>query len=91
MPRWKGRIALRQAPDEEHGGPNPADTEGPKGTKDVYKSFMRSYTAENDARESSDFQTSGCNTPRRSADTLRSDARSSGEGAIDRRNVGSLV
>jgi hypothetical protein len=45
---------------------------------------MHSYgDGEGNARESSEFQTSGFNTPRQSAETLRSEARESREGLVD--------
>lgn len=46
--------------------------------KEIRQSLMRGF--DEDARESSEFQTSGFNTPRQSAETLRSSVRSSGEG-----------
>jgi len=49
---------------------------------------MHAY--DGDARESSEFQTSGFNTPRQSEETLRSEARVSGEVSGDRKD-GSLV
>jgi hypothetical protein len=47
-----------------------------------------------DARESSEFQTSGFNTPRQSAETLRSEGRDEaglGGGSGSGKDVGSLV
>jgi hypothetical protein len=58
---------------------------------------MHSYgdgEGEGDARESSEFQTSGFNTPRQSAETLRSEGRDEeglGGGSGSGKDVGSLV
>jgi len=53
---------------------------------------MRSNQAVAVARESSDFQTSGHNTPRLSVETLDSDVSGvSGEAGIDERSLASLV
>jgi hypothetical protein len=49
------------------------------------------HAYDGDARESSEFQTSGFNTPRQSEETLRSEVRVSREGWVDRKDVGSLV
>ena len=64
--------------------------------KEIYQPFLRSHGDEDaNARESSEFQTSGFNTPtRQSAETLRSDVRESSEETVrgdgDRKG-GSLV
>jgi hypothetical protein len=50
--------------------------------------------ADAEARESSEFQTSGFNTPRQSAETLRSEGRDEeglGGGSGSGKDVGSLV
>jgi hypothetical protein len=45
------------------------------GFKDVHQPFIRSRDVDVDSRESSEYQTSGFNSPRRSAETLATDAR----------------
>ena len=52
---------------------------------------MKAYSAEEGGRESSDFQTSGFNTPRMSAETLSSGAEASANFIVHERNMGSLV
>lgn len=45
------------------------------GFKDVQQPFIRSRDVDVDSRESSEYQTSGFNSPRRSAETLATDIR----------------
>ena len=52
---------------------------------------MKAYDAEEDGRESSDFQTSGFNTPRMSAETLGSGPETVAGLVVNERNMGSLV
>ena len=60
------------------------------GKQELSHSDLTDYQAELTARESSEFQTSGCNTPRRSAETLNS-SRFSGDVDFDEGLFGSLV
>jgi hypothetical protein len=93
--------------DNDHSGSAPgarqqhrgrAQSAGPghsRSSKEIYahyaprEPFLHAY--DGDARESSEFQTSGFNTPRQSEETLRSEVRGSREGWVDRKDVGSLV
>jgi hypothetical protein len=51
-----------------------------RNVRESYQPFVRNSGDEDaNARESSEFQTSGFNTPRQSAETLRSDVRVSSE------------
>lgn len=102
LPRWQRRVALpadsgtatRQQPARsQSAGPGHS-----RSSKEIYahEPFLHAYDA--DARESSEFQTSGFNTPRQSEETLRqseetlrSEARASREGLVDRKDVRSLV
>lgn len=68
LPRWQHSIALLDD--------NAADQGQTCGQQ---PSFTRAYVDE-DARESSEYQTSGFGTPRQSVDTLGSSTRESGEG-----------
>ncbi|KAL1587912.1 hypothetical protein WHR41_03131 [Cladosporium halotolerans] len=75
LPRWQRRVAL---PNEHiaDGGPGHS-----RSAKEVYAPFARPYDEDHRvARESSEFQTSGFNTPRQSAETLGSERRSGEEG-----------
>ncbi|KAM0715902.1 hypothetical protein Q7P37_008416 [Cladosporium fusiforme] len=96
LPKWHSRVALpadNTTPNNHssHNNNNssndfaPATSQHPEAGKEVRQSLMRGY--DEDARESSEFQTSGFNTPRQSVETLRSEVRSSGEGV----GKGSLV
>jgi hypothetical protein len=58
--------------------------------QEFYQPFMANFQAEEAARESSEFQTSGHNTPRCSAETLESESIGF-SGGIDERGFGSLV
>lgn len=86
--------------------PTQAGPAGPghsRSSREIYAPFIRPYddagAGDAEARESSEFQTSGFNTPRQSAETLRSEARESREGLgkerevvmVDRKDAGSLV
>jgi hypothetical protein len=72
--------------ERSHGGDNSS-------IQKLYQPFMANYRAEAAAaRESSDFHTSGHNTPRRSAETLDGEiVEISGGVGIDERGFGSLV
>lgn len=94
LPRWRRHVALpADSAPTTYQHPAQAQTSGPghsRSSKDIYAPpFTHTYGDE--ARESSEFQTSGFNTPRQSAETLRSEARESREGLIDRKDAGSLV
>ena len=101
LPRWQRHVAL-----PADSGPATrqhrarAQSAGPghsRSSKEIYaQPFMHAY--DGDARESSEFQTSGFNTPRQSEDTLRpsgetlrSEVRESREGRFDRKDASSLV
>lgn len=90
--RWQRHVALpadSPTPTTYQIVPN----QGQTGPKEFYAQHAHAY--DGDARESSEFQTSGFNTPRQSAETLRSEVegRASGDGmeGIDRKVMGSLV
>jgi len=96
LPRWQRHVALPASPQAgpaTYQHPAHAPNAGPghsRSSKEIYaQPFMHAY-GEN-ARESSEFQTSGFNTPRQSEETLRSEARESREGLVDRKDAGSLV
>lgn len=91
IPRWQKHVAL-PASGEPAGGPGHS-----RSSREIYRPFMRAYGDE-DARESSEFQTSGFNTPRQSAETLHSSVGASGEGhghargeQVDVKEAGNLV
>jgi hypothetical protein len=103
-PYWQRHITLPaddsgRPANHQHGAR--AHSAGPghsRSSKEIYaQPFLHAY--DGDARESSEFQTSGFNTPRQSAETLRpseetlrSAARVSREGGSgDRKDAGSLV
>lgn len=58
--------------------------------RELYHPSLANYQAELTARESSEFQTSGCNTPRCSAETLNS-SRVSGDVCFDEEKFDSLA
>jgi hypothetical protein len=93
-PPAQGQGQLQTQGHVHAGGPGHS-----RSSKEIYAPFMHSYgdgEGEGDARESSEFQTSGFNTPRQSAETLRSEGREEeglggGSGSGNGKNVGSLV
>lgn len=105
LPRWQRRVALPADPSgpathQHH--PVRSQSAGPghsRSSKEVYAQqpfLQHDYDA--DARESSEFQTSGFNTPRQSEETLRhseetfrSEARESREVLLGGKDVKSLV
>ena len=104
LPRWQRRVALPadSGPATRQQHPARSQSAGPghsRSSKEIYaqQPFLHGYDA--DARESSEFQTSGFNTPRQSEDTLRPSGetlrsdrvRESREGRFDRKDAGSLV
>ena len=103
LPRWQRRVALPadSGPATRQQHPARPQSAGPghsRSSKEIYaqQPFLHGYDA--DARESSEFQTSGFNTPRQSEETLRhseetfrSEARASREGLLDGKDVKSLV
>lgn len=94
LPRWQKHVAL---PHDHNGSSEQTGPGHSRSSREIYRPFMRAYGDE-DARESSEFQTSGFNTPRQSADTLHGSVRASGEGhghargeQVDVKEVGNLV
>jgi len=101
LPRWQRQRHVALPADagpsttyQQHPVRARSQSAGPghsRSSKEIYATaqpFMHAY--DGDARESSEFQTSGFNTPRQSEETLRSEARVSGEVSGDRKD-GSLV
>lgn len=115
IPRWQWQtpslnrpVALpadNNSPPTMYRNPTQAGPAGPghsRSSREIYAPFIKHYdddAGDAEARESSEFQTSGFNTPRQSAETLRSEARESREGLgkdrevvmVDRKDAGSLV
>lgn len=102
LPRWGRHITLpAESGPATRQQPARSRSAGPghsRSSKEIYaqQPFLHAYDA--DARESSEFQTSGFNTPRQSEDTLRpsgetmrSEGREPRGGMADRKDVGSLV
>ena len=90
-PAWQRRVALPAATRQRSARSQSARPGHSRSSKEIYaqQPFLHGYDA--GARESSEFQTSGFNTPRQSEETLRSEARVSREGFIGRKELGSLV
>lgn len=100
LPRWQSHVTLPADDDNDNHTARPQVqvlTGGGHGhsrsIKEIYQPFLRNHgDGDANARESSEFQTSGFNTPRQSAETLRSDVRDSSEETVKRDGKGgSLV
>jgi len=88
--RWRGRVTLPNDPAQKQCRPAGNRSRLPH-EDEAYESLVKAYSAEGGGRESSDFQTSGFNTPRVSAETLGSGTEASDGLLVNGGNVGSLV
>lgn len=88
--RWRGRVTLPNNPAQKQSRPAGNRSRLPH-QDEASKSLVKAYNAEGSGRESSEFQTSGFNTPRMSAETLSSGAEASDGHVVGGRNIDSLV
>jgi hypothetical protein len=99
VPRWRSSrnqsFALRKTISDQfepnaNGRTERSHGDNDHGNQEFHQPFVASFEAEEAARESSEFQTSGHNTPRCSAETLESESIGF-SGGSDERGFGSLV
>lgn len=91
LSRGRDHFTLPVGSGQEQSRPANDRCERSDGDEEASKSLVRAFNVEERARESSEFQTSGFNTPRRSAETLGDVVGISGGHTVDWRKMDSLV